>query len=185
MNLLKTSCSNNISRCPAFRQTLTAYLNGPDVRVLGGVLVLVQTVLRRLSFPEIHGQLDKLYHHRLEGGDRVVAGALGDDMLVQEGQRGLLLADANELLGALHRDDMLAESDAGGQRVGGGRGDARRFGAQSAQKALALSTFSGRLWGGGGMMGKLCRYERLAGACCVGSRSRAARASLGAGKIVC
>lgn len=78
-----------------------AYLDGADVRVLGGVLVLVETILRSLAFPEINGQLDKLYHHRLEGGDRAVAGALGDDMLVQEGQRGLLLADADELLGAL------------------------------------------------------------------------------------
>lgn len=73
---------------------------------------------------------------------------------------------------------MLAVVNAGGQRMDIGRGDARQFGAQSAEKTLALSTFSGLLWGGGGMVGKLFRYERLADACCVEYRSRAARASL-------
>lgn len=50
---------------------------------------------------------------------------------------------------------MLVGLNASCLRVVGKRGDARRIRAQSAQWRLALSTFSGLLWGGGGMMGKL------------------------------
>lgn len=65
-----------------------SYLNRANIRVLRNVLVLVQSILSRLSLLQVDAEFNEEEHHRLQRGDGTVAGALGRDMLVQDGQRG-------------------------------------------------------------------------------------------------
>ena len=76
-------------------------LDGGDVGVLAGVLVVVKTILGGLALLEIHAELDEKQHHRLKRDDGAVARPLGGDMLVKDGESSLLLANANQLLGPL------------------------------------------------------------------------------------
>ena len=48
----------------------------------------------------LDGKFDEEEHHRLQGGDGNIAGALRRGVLVQQGQTGRRLVDADELVGA-------------------------------------------------------------------------------------
>lgn len=78
-----------------------SYLDGTDVGVLCNILVLVQTILRGLSFTQIHGQFDKKHHHRFQGRDRTAASPLGGDMFVKDRESGGSLAHGDKFLGPL------------------------------------------------------------------------------------
>jgi hypothetical protein len=77
-----------------------SYLDSSHIGVLRRVLVLVKTILCEFAFAEIDTQLNEEDHHRLEGGDGAVAGALRGDMFVEQLEGGLLLLDSDEFLGA-------------------------------------------------------------------------------------
>jgi hypothetical protein len=77
------------------------YLDSGDIGVLRGVLVVVETVLGSLALSQLNTELDKQKDDGLERGDGAVAGALGGDMLVEDGQSRLLLVDCDELLCSL------------------------------------------------------------------------------------
>lgn len=76
------------------------YLDSPDVGVLGDILVLVQGILGQLALLLLHRELDQKEHHRLQRGDGNIAGPLRGDVLVEKGQGGGRLLDADELIGA-------------------------------------------------------------------------------------
>lgn len=76
-----------------------SYLDSSNVCVLGGVLVLVQTIFCEFAFAEIDAQFDEEDHYRLERGNGTVASALGGDMFVKQLQGSLLLLNADEFLG--------------------------------------------------------------------------------------
>ena len=103
MNLLKTSWTGKRQRkCLVHVMILScSYLDRADVCVLSCVLVLVEAIFGEFASPQVDAELDKEYHHRLEGGNRAVSRSLGDDMFVEERQRGLLLIDSDELLCSL------------------------------------------------------------------------------------
>lgn len=82
-----------------------SYFDCANVCVLCCVLVLVETVLCELAFPQVDAEFNKEEHDRLQGGDGVVSRPLGDDMFVEEGQGRLLLVDADKFLGPL--EDIL------------------------------------------------------------------------------
>jgi hypothetical protein len=75
------------------------YLDGANVCVLSGVLVLVETVLGQFALAEVDTELDKEDHDGLERGDGAVAGALRGDMFVEQLESSLLLVDSDEFLG--------------------------------------------------------------------------------------
>lgn len=77
------------------------YLDGGDVCVLRGVLVVVETILGGLALSQLNTQFNEQEDDRLERGNSAVAGALGSDMLVEDGQSRLLLVDCDELLRSL------------------------------------------------------------------------------------
>jgi len=80
-------------------------LDGGNVGVLGDVLVLVERILGEFSLLLLYRQLDQENHDRFEGRDGHIAGSLGGDVLVKEGEGGRGLVDPDELLGAL--EDIL------------------------------------------------------------------------------
>jgi hypothetical protein len=63
----------------------STYLDGADIGVLCDVLVLIKSILGELSLLLFDGQLDQENHNRLEGRDGDISGALGRDVLVEEG----------------------------------------------------------------------------------------------------
>lgn len=77
------------------------YLDSGDIGVLRGILVVVETVLGLLSLSQLNTEFDKQKNDGLERGDGAVAGALGGDMLVEDGQSRLLLVDCDEFLCSL------------------------------------------------------------------------------------
>lgn len=82
-------------------QVEQVYLDSGDICVLRGVLVVVETILGSLALSQLNTKFDEQEDDRLERGDGAVAGALGGDMLVEDGQSRLLLVDCDELLGSL------------------------------------------------------------------------------------
>ena len=82
-------------------QVERVYLDSGDICVLRSVLVVVETVLGSLALSQLNTKFDKEENNGLERGDGAVAGALGGDMLVEDGQSRLLLVDCDELLGSL------------------------------------------------------------------------------------
>jgi hypothetical protein len=80
-----------------------AYLDSSHIGILSGVLVLIQSILGELSFPEVDAKFNEEEHHRLERCNRAVARSLGTDMFVEERQRGLRLTNADKFLGSLWR----------------------------------------------------------------------------------
>lgn len=82
-------------------QAMNVYLDSGDVCVLRGVLVVVETVLGGLALSQLNTKFNKQEDDRLERGDGAVTGALGSDMLVEDGQSRLLLVDCDELLRSL------------------------------------------------------------------------------------
>ena len=96
MKRLNTTCS--LLAQPYFSITTYPYLNRADICVLCGVLVLVEAIFGEFAFAEIHTQLDKQDHHRLERGDGAVTCTLGDDMFMEKLQRGLRLLHSDQFL---------------------------------------------------------------------------------------
>ncbi|KAI7197810.1 Eukaryotic translation initiation factor 3 subunit [Hortaea werneckii] len=98
-------------------------LDGRNVRVLTRVLVVVQAVLGRLSFPKVHTKFDEKQHHRLKAGDSAVPGPLGGDMFVEDRQRGLLLVNADDIyIRRSHEVRHVLAYWGGGGILGGARG---------------------------------------------------------------
>jgi hypothetical protein len=135
MNLLKTTYRTLSDKNPLCLY-VCPYLNGADIGVLCGILILVQAILGEFSFAKIDAEFDKKYHHRLEGGDGAVTGPLGDDMFVEELQGSLRLLDSDEFLRALSG------------------GEVRRRGFKRV-KGPTDRVFSGLECGGGAMLGSL------------------------------
>lgn len=77
------------------------YFDGSNICVLGGVLILIKSILGQFTLLEVDAKLDELEHHRLQGGDGTVSGSLGRDMFVQNGKGSVRLLDSDELLGSL------------------------------------------------------------------------------------
>ena len=50
---------------------------------MSSVFVGIQSVLGIFALFEIDAKFDKEEHDRFDGGNRIVAGSLGDDMLVE------------------------------------------------------------------------------------------------------
>lgn len=84
-----------------------AHLNGCNICVLRRVLVVVEAILGHLSLSQIDTELNEEQHDGLQGGDGAVSGALRGDMLVKDGQGGLLLPDSDEFLGSLYSGQRL------------------------------------------------------------------------------
>lgn len=77
------------------------HLNGSDVGVLGNILVLVQSILGQLSLLLLNRKLNQEEHNRLERHDGDISRALAGDVLVEEGEGGGCLVDADELVSPL------------------------------------------------------------------------------------
>ena len=99
MNLLRTSYL--VVRLGVLKQARQSHLNGSNVGVLRGVLVLVKPVLGMFSFLEVDAKFEEQYHHRFQRLDRAVSRSLRGDMFVQNIEGSLGLAHCDELLRTL------------------------------------------------------------------------------------
>jgi hypothetical protein len=99
---------------------------------------LVQSIFGRFAFFQIDGKFNKKEHNRLKRGDRTVAGSLGCDMFMKDCQRSRGLANGDEFLCSLCQTvSKRSQSPVSCETM-----------------KLTLSTFSGLMWGGGGMLGR-------------------------------
>lgn len=136
MNRLSTSYSRqpvDLAPPPRSPQGPSTYLNRAHVGILRRVLILIEAILCELPFLQIDAQLHEQYHHRLQRGDGTVSRPFGGDMLMECGESSLRLAHTDELLSSLSFQSV--EPDL-----------------HSHTEPLTLSTFSGLVCGGGGMM---------------------------------
>lgn len=76
------------------------YLDGADVGVLRNVLVLIESILGELSLLLFNRLLNKELHHWLQRLDGDISRALGGDVLMEDGEGGRSLVDADEFMGA-------------------------------------------------------------------------------------
>lgn len=88
--------------------TLETDLDGSHVGVLRSVLVQVEAIFCQLNLLEVHTQLHKKNHHRLQGGDGTVPGSLGRDMFVEDRESSLRLPYCDEFLCSLWRAKISA-----------------------------------------------------------------------------
>jgi hypothetical protein len=88
----------------------STYLDGADVGVLGDVLVLIQAILRSLSFTKIDTELDKEKHDRLEGSDGAAPRPLGGRMFVEDIEGGRSLAHGDKFLSPLRAECELEKA---------------------------------------------------------------------------
>lgn len=82
-------------------RVVQVYLDSGDVCILRSVLVVVETVLGGLALSQLNTKFNEQEDDRLKRSNSAVAGALGSDMLVEDGQSRLLLVDCDELLRSL------------------------------------------------------------------------------------
>lgn len=80
---------------------VATYLYRSNVCVLCDVLVLIECVLRQLALLLLNRQFNQQEHNRLKRRNGDISGALRRDMLVEKGQGGGGLVDADEFMGAL------------------------------------------------------------------------------------
>ena len=139
---------------------------------MGDILVLIKTFFGGFAFLQVDAQFDKKEHHRLKGRDRVASRALGCDMFVEDRQGGWGLAHGDEFLSPLYikrrikkvshnclkrKDDETRVSQETSDRK------SARSPATQQRIRITLRTFSGLIWGGGGMMGNLALGQAFLG----------------------
>src|SRR5271170_3794889 len=99
MNFLRTSYST-LALCRPASSTVS-HLDRANIGILCDILVLVESILRRLALSQIDRKFDEKEHNWLEGCDRAASGSLRGDMFVQDSKRSLGLAHCNEFLCSL------------------------------------------------------------------------------------
>lgn len=100
MNMLVSKYLNDNMR-PGRNRDESTHLDGSNICVLRNILILVESILRKLALLLLDGKLNEEEHHGLQRHDGDISGALVGDVLMQQGQGRGGLTDADEFVSPL------------------------------------------------------------------------------------